>query len=146
MIIYNKYSLCPNSFLFFLCHNSNFLTPTIKHLLQLLSLKNMHGWDLEVLQSPSLEQGREFNQSDDNREEQLKGCEAVGEPEKIPEGVSLPLLNTTALRLFTWVWSSLKIWFLACREVLQNVKSLRAVTLKVSSAEVLPAICSQERN
>lgn len=93
MIIYNKYSLCPNSFLFFLCHNSNFLTPTIKHLLQLLSLKNMHGWDLEVLQSPSLEQGREFNQSDDNREEQLKGCEAVGEPEKIPEGVSLPLLK-----------------------------------------------------
>lgn len=147
MIIYNKYSLCPNSFLFFLCHNSNFLTPTIKHLLQLLSLKNMHGWDLEVLQSPSLEQGREFNQSDDNREEQLKGCEAVGEPEKLFRKVFLFLCwSTTALRLFTWVWSSLKIWFLACREVLQNVKSLRAVTLKVSSAEVLPAICSQERN
>ena len=33
--------------------------------------------------SPSLEQGREFNQSDDSREEQLKECEAVGEPEKL---------------------------------------------------------------
>ena len=43
----------------------------------------MHGWDLEVLQSPFLEQGREFNQSDDSWEEQLKGCEAAGEPEKL---------------------------------------------------------------